>query len=241
MLVYAHRGASGEFPENTLSAYEQAIIQGADGIELDAQYHKEGHWWILHDLYVDKTTNGQGRLLTLPQKNIETLYTEDDLPILRLEEALSFIDNRCPINIEIKVSSGDEKRLHVMAQNLNELLNDLVIQKTIRWQEISISSFNHLFLVAVADQIPEASIGMLIGHCPADLAQTAQTLGAKTINPCIDCLNKQLVDDAHQRGIAVWVYTVDRFEDIDFCCDIGVDAIFTNFPDRTKKHLISKG
>ena len=76
MLIIAHRGASGEFPENTQIAFEQAIAQHADGIELDIQFHAESSsWWLMHDLYVDKTTNGQGQLQQLPSETLETLKT----------------------------------------------------------------------------------------------------------------------------------------------------------------------
>ena len=61
MKIIAHRGASGEFPENSLLAFEQAIQQKADGIELDVHFHDQSQQFIvLHDIYLDKTTNGQG-------------------------------------------------------------------------------------------------------------------------------------------------------------------------------------
>ena len=78
MLIIAHRGASGEFPENTLLAFEKAIEQDCDAIELDAQWHQSGEFVLLHDSYVDKVSSEEGHFndftldkllkINLPQK-----------------------------------------------------------------------------------------------------------------------------------------------------------------------------
>ncbi|REL37040.1 glycerophosphodiester phosphodiesterase [Thalassotalea euphylliae] len=238
MLVIAHRGASGEYPENTQIAFEQAIAQQADGIELDIQFHAEtGTWWLMHDLYVDKTTNGQGQLQTLPNTQLAKLRTKDNQPILQLAQALKIINGACVVNIEVKIANGNATELAHIAKHLTAELHLVVKQGIYDWPKLLISSFNHSFLAALKQQQQTLAIGALIAHCPYDLAASAQSLNAKSINPSIDCLNKELVDDAHQRGLAVWVYTVDRPQDLAFCAQIGVDAIFTNYPARTQQYL----
>lgn len=240
MLIIAHRGASGEHPENTRIALEQAIIQQADGIELDIQFHPESAtWWLMHDLYVDKTTNGQGQLQSLPSEQLAKLRTADNQPVLQLQQALKVIDGACAVNIEVKVTNGNPKTLTQIAACLIGELQRAVKQGLCAWPQLVVSSFNHRFLAILKQQQQTLAIGALIAHCPNDFATAAQILNAQSINPSIDCLSKELVDDAHQRGLAVWVYTVDRPQDIAFCAKLGVDAIFTNFPKRTQHYLTS--
>ena len=247
MLIIAHRGASGEFPENTQSAYEQAIIQQADAIELDVQYHSlgdspentSGSWWVMHDLYVDETTSGQGRLQALAIDDIKKLHTHDNQPILQLHQALAIINQQCLVNIEVKISNGDDQAVNLIAKHLITEIARCIKLGYCQWPNINISSFNHLFLQAIKQLKPDINIGALIAHCPTDLAAFAKTLGASTLNPNINCLNKALVDNAHQHGLNVWVYTVDRPQDMAFCQRIGVDAIFTNFPAQAKKYFSS--
>ena len=61
-LIWAHRGASGSAPENTLVAFQRAIDLGADGIELDVQITKDGELVVCHDEKIDRTSNGKGWL-----------------------------------------------------------------------------------------------------------------------------------------------------------------------------------
>ena len=58
--VYAHRGYSGRFPENTMLAFQEAAKTGCDGIELDVQLTKDGQLVVIHDETIDRTTDGSG-------------------------------------------------------------------------------------------------------------------------------------------------------------------------------------
>ena len=64
-LILAHRGASAHAPENTLAAYELALVQGAHGVELDAKLSADGEVVVIHDATVDRTTDGKGRVSQL--------------------------------------------------------------------------------------------------------------------------------------------------------------------------------
>ena len=72
-LVWAHRGASGYAPENTLAAFQEAIDMGADGIELDVQLTKDGQIVVIHDETVDRTTDGKGWVKDLTFDEIRAL------------------------------------------------------------------------------------------------------------------------------------------------------------------------
>src|SRR5512139_1817621 len=72
-LVFAHRGAKRLAPENTLPAFEAAIRLGADGVELDVQYTSDGKLVIFHDLNLEKTSNGTGRVTSHPLDELREL------------------------------------------------------------------------------------------------------------------------------------------------------------------------
>ena len=61
-VIFAHRGASAYAPENTLAAFELAVQQGADAIELDVKLSADGHAIVMHDETLERTTGGQGRV-----------------------------------------------------------------------------------------------------------------------------------------------------------------------------------
>ena len=73
MLNIAHRGASGTFPENTLSAFRAAIDAGADMCELDVQLTRDGAVVVIHDETVDRTTDGTGEVAALTLEEIQRL------------------------------------------------------------------------------------------------------------------------------------------------------------------------
>lgn len=67
--VWAHRGASAYAPENTLEAFQLAVTQQADGVELDVQMTKDGKLVVIHDETIDRTSGGQGKCWTIPFPN----------------------------------------------------------------------------------------------------------------------------------------------------------------------------
>ena len=104
MKVIAHRGASGTNVENTLVAFEQAIIDGCDGIELDVQLHPSGELVLSHDAYV--MFNGQVKPLNaLSLTEVASITFHDGSKLTTLDAALIKIAGRCDVNIEIKSSS----------------------------------------------------------------------------------------------------------------------------------------
>jgi len=238
MKIIAHRGASGEFPENSLLAFEQAIAQSCDGIEFDVQYHHaSGEFILLHDQYLKY--NGQRthyNQLTLTQ--LLDLPPSKNQNICTLPEALRTISKHCFINIELKSAAQGSTLLHEIAQ-LNQLIKKVINKGIITEEQLILSSFNHHALLPLSAVLPNASTAALIACCPINYAEFCQPLKVAQLNLAIDCLNQEIVTDAHKRGLAVWVYTVDCVDEIKQCLSYGVDGIFTNFPLRSRKLLLS--
>ncbi len=73
MKIYAHRGASAEFPENTIAAFQRAIDLRADGIELDVHLSSDGVPVVIHDETVDRTTDATGAVNTMTAEQLGQL------------------------------------------------------------------------------------------------------------------------------------------------------------------------
>ncbi len=105
MLIYAHRGYSAKYPENTLSAFKAALPH-VDGIELDVQLTRDGRLVVIHDETVDRTTNGNGFVKDMTLRQLRLLRTEGGERIPTLEEVLVLIEpSDVTLNIELKTDS----------------------------------------------------------------------------------------------------------------------------------------
>ena len=114
MEIYAHRGASGYAPENTLSAYQMAFENfHADGIEIDVHYSKDREIVVMHDFDLSSTTNGSGMIFSNSLKELKELsaglrfsekYNDEKIPTLK--EVLQLVsEHNGKINIELKAGS----------------------------------------------------------------------------------------------------------------------------------------
>jgi glycerophosphoryl diester phosphodiesterase len=238
MKIVAHRGASGDFPENTLLAFEQAIVQCCDVIEFDIQYHPSGEFILLHDNHL---MNEQHQMVNFNTLTLQKL-TEYSLPqqqkIPTLKQAVTLINNRCLLNIEIKSNNLAIADISMMVESLLKQLNSLT-NKNISGDKIILSSFNHHILAAIKTLAPHYKTAALIASCPLSYNQFATSLSVQSVNVSLESLNQNLVDDAHARGLELWVYTVNNEDDILICKNLGVDAIFTDFPKRSRTYLHS--
>ena len=221
MYIFAHRGASGHFPENTLLAIEQALLAKADGIEIDV-FCVEGELVVIHDANVSRTTNGKGRLNNFTLAQLQKLDAGQGQHIPTLWQVLQLVNNQCLLNIELKGSDTAAPLLSLLIKAQLELGTDP--------QLLLISSFNHQLLMQVKQQRPELKLGALTASLPKDYAQFAQDLSAWSVNCDKDFINELMIKDAHQRGLKVLVYTVNDAETTQQLRDLGVDGIFCNFP-----------
>jgi len=238
MKIIAHRGASGEFPENSLLAFEKAIEQGADGIELDAQYHvASGKFVLIHDSYLDQTTSGNGDLNSLSLTELKALDLGHNEKLVTLPEALAAINGRVLVNIELKTVRCSSQNLLDIIGELKQVLENAIQCNGFSLEQFIISSFDHHLLFICKQHLPTIKTAALIAHRPLDYTEFAKKLNVTGVNPDIDCVHQCLVEDAHQQSLLVWVYTVDREEDIKHCLAIGVDGIFTNYPAKSREKL----
>lgn len=225
MLKIGHRGAMGYAPENTLASFEKAIPI-SDMTELDVHVCKTGEVVVFHDNRLERCTNGSGLVEDKTFDELRRLDAGNGQQIPTLQEVLDLIDNRIPVNIELKGGGT--------AQPVFDILQHYIQQGIYTKDRFLVSSFNHPELVAFRQLAPDIDIGCLVYGIPADYATMAERMGATYFNVCAAFISQAMVDDAHRRGLQVLVYTVNLPEDIAYIKSLGVDGIFSNFPDRIR-------
>ncbi|MAD74289.1 MAG: glycerophosphodiester phosphodiesterase [Rheinheimera sp.] len=231
MQIIAHRGASGDYPENTLLAIEQAITQGADAIEIDV-FAVQGELIVIHDHHLARTTNGTGSIYQYSLAELMQLDAGRGQRIPTLWQVLELTHGKCWLNIELK---GDNTVAPLLA-----LLTKAELQLGFDCQQLQISSFNHHLLATLKRERPDLKLGALTASLPVDYAAFASQLQAYSVNCDVSFINQAMVNDAKARGLKVFVYTVDQSDDISRLQDYGVDGIFSNFPARSKMWLNEK-
>ncbi|MGH8446410.1 MAG: glycerophosphodiester phosphodiesterase [Solimonas sp.] len=221
--VIGHRGARGHAPENTLLALDTGIRLGAPWLEFDVQW-VAGECWLMHDLTVDRTTNGRGRLAALRAEQIRALDAGGGQNVPTLRDALDLVENRAGVNIELKTWNG-------CAQAVARVLRDYIAEG---WpaERFLVSSFHHPELWEFRELLPEVPVGALVCGVPLDWAGGAAELGAAVLSVSNEFVDDKLVRDAHARGLKLYVYTVNDPVEMKALKALGVDGIFTDYPDR---------
>ncbi len=224
MLKIGHRGACGYAPENTLASFKKALDLSVDIIELDVYVCKSGELVVFHDSKVDRTTDGHGFVEEKTFDELRSLNAGQGEKIPLLSEVIDLVNKQIPINIELK-GQGTAKKVF-------ELIEYYVNNKDWEYSDFIISSFNINELEIFKSLNSKVETGILMEGNAAGLSEFAQQLGFKSINIGVDFVNKEIVNDAHIQGIKVFVWTVNEIDYIEKMKNLGVDGIFSNYPDR---------
>ncbi len=225
MLIFAHRGVSGHFPENTLLAFQAALDANCSAIELDV-FAVAGELVVIHDRQLERTTNGQGYLDDYSIAQLQQLDAGKGQKIPTLWQVLQLVANRVMLNIELKGADTAPLLLAMLLKAKVELQLDL--------NNIIVSSFNHVVLQQLRQALPELKLGVLIAHRPLDGAAIAEQLHAFCLNCDRGFVDQELVADAHRRQIKVFVYTVNQQREALELKEMGVDGIFCNYPEEAQ-------
>ncbi|SHJ44487.1 glycerophosphoryl diester phosphodiesterase [Tessaracoccus bendigoensis DSM 12906] len=230
--IWAHRGACAYAPENTIPAFQLAIDMAADGVELDVQRTADGHLVIIHDETINRTSNGVGKVVDLTLEELRRCdFTNGfvgrrNLKIPTLNEALElFRPTNLTVNIELKnsVELYPGMELEVVKAVSAMGMDDQVLY----------SSFNHFSLAELRGLVAPENLALLLTDGLLDPWSYANWFGAGAINPDYRTLQQPgFVWLAHEAGIKVNTWIVNKDEDAQRLAESGVDAIITNFPDR---------
>lgn len=227
--VVGHRGASGYELENTLRSFARAIDMGVDMIELDVHLCASGELVVFHDEKVDRITNGQGYIADKTLEQLKQLDLSDGQKIPTLAEVFDLVDRKVIIDIELK---GADTALPVA-----ELITYYVEHKNWSYEDFFVTSFNHHELLFFKLQCPMVSVGPILSGLPLLLAKFAEQVCAHAVVLDKKYINAAIVDDAHNRGKKVYVFTVNEIDDIELMYNLGVDGIISDYPDRVQAVL----
>ncbi|NRG45209.1 glycerophosphodiester phosphodiesterase [Bacillus sp. CRN 9] len=234
--IFAHRGLSGHYPENTMAAFQAAMDSGADGIELDVQMTKDGQLVIIHDERIDRTTDGNGYVKDFTYEELNELdaggwfassFTGESLPTL--ENVFQWLvkeSNRLTLNIELK---NDIIHYEGMEEKVLNLIDDYQLE-----DRIILSSFNAQSLKKVRELHPTISIGYLIAGIRTDALAVAEDIGADAIHCQEDFALSNYGKKALEAGFPLRVYTVNRYEAKADLVAAGVEVIMTDYPEQFK-------
>lgn len=220
MICIGHRGARGYAPENTLGSVEIAIAQGAQWVEIDVRAH-QGALIVLHDDYLDRTCNGSGHIRQYSLAQIRQFDAGNGEQIPLLDEVFELVNRRAGINIELKDSASAP---------LVQALIEQFVARGWPYQQILVSSFFHHDLQWLKSRNSQILIGALSSGVGIDYAKFAADLNAWSINLCAESINQAIINDAHNRGLKVMVYTVNEQAQFLELQKMAVDGIFTDYP-----------
>ena len=196
---------------------------GADGIEVDVHW-ADDQLVVIHDDMLDRTTNGNGRVADKSFTYLRSLDAGRGERIPTLEEVFDTVNRQAVINVELK---GPDTVSPVV-----RLIDRYVQERAWRYEDFLVSAFDHTQIQTAKQSQPQIRVGALSGKVRPGLAASAERMGAWSLHPGKRYATPELVNDAHGRGLKVFVYTINQPAEIAALAAIGVDGVFTDFPER---------
>ena len=230
MLVIAHRGASGNAPENTLAAFKKAVALGATFIETDLQLSRDARFVAIHDATVNRTTNGQGAVHEMTLADLRRLdagswfgseFAGERIPTL--EEIFEFSKkNDVVFYLEIKPvgSWGGEHALIGALRESGEIPRTVVI------------SFDAAILLSLRNIEPTLMTGLLYDGLIENPLDKAVAIGARQLAVRGDLVTPAMLAEAQKKDLQVVCWTVNHPAHMRMLMAAGVDGIMTDYPER---------
>jgi glycerophosphoryl diester phosphodiesterase len=230
--IIAHRGASLHAPENTLAAFELALQQGIDGIELDVKLSADQIPVVIHDESVDRTTDGRGLVHELSLATLKELDAGNGQKIPTLDEVFASVGGQLLINVELTNYTTKKDQL------VDKVVE--VIKKHDLAESILFSSFLSKNLKRAEELLPQTPRGLLA--LPNFLGWITRKVifrfGAyQALNPALKNTTKKQVSAVHGIGRKVYSWTVNEADDMRQLAAWAVDGIITDDPELAIKIL----
>lgn len=213
-LRIGHRGCGAQYPENTIAAIEQSAPH-LDGFELDVRPCGSGELVVFHDETLERATDGTGRVDETTLEELQELDVFDSgWTIPTLAEVLSAVPDGLAVNAELKATG--------IADDVLEVCEDADV-------EVLYSSFFPGVLRDLQSVDESVSIGVLCHEAVDRQFALAEELDAVAFHPSVElALETDVVEAAHDRGLAVNVWTAETEADVHQLCERNVDGIIAD-------------
>ena len=205
-----------------MAAIQRGIELGAEFVEIDLQRTRDGRIVLMHDKFVDRTTDGHGRLTDFSWGELSRLDAGAGEPIPLLEEALAAAHGRAGLILEcITPELGPDIWRTVAGFGFRG--------------PVIFASFLHREIRAIRELDPRAMTMALLEGVPVLPAAFALEAASTHAGLALDSTTPQIVSALHEARLQVFVYTADAEQQIDLALQLGADGIISNFPDRLPK------
>ncbi|MGM3387214.1 glycerophosphodiester phosphodiesterase [Stutzerimonas stutzeri] len=239
-LIYGHRGAKGEAPENTLTSFQQCLAHGVRRCELDLHLSKDGELMVIHDPTLKRTTGRRGKVVEQEAEDLVRLDArhggpgwKQPCPIPRLAELFE----RCDFeHWQLEVKSASRVRAARSVQAIKALAEQHGLL-----DRITVTSGSREVLRALRRLTPELSCGLVAEYAWLDPIKVAQQYGCDYLVLKWTLCTPERIAKAQQQGLHVSVWTVNEPALMRRLADFGVDSLITDFPGLAVSTLRSRG
>ncbi len=233
MLLIAHRGASGYAPENTMASFRLALEMGAKAVEFDVHQTRDHELVVLHDEDLKRVGRKKARVRDLTREELAAIdvgswfdpcFSAERVPTL--SDVYDLAQGKAELHLEIKRGSR-------YYPGIEERVVDL-IQRRKAWGTTLVSSFDHAALFSIRSLDTRLRIGYLLGLTGMKTAfREMEELRAESLNISARQADARRVRECKERGLRALVYTINSRKELARMDRLGVDGVFTNFPELT--------
>jgi glycerophosphoryl diester phosphodiesterase len=234
-LVIAHRGASADAPENTIAAFELALEQGADGIELDVHLSADEQPVVIHDFTLERTTDGAGPVSEHTVRELKRLDAGgwrdrrfSGQRVQTLQEVLERFRDRARFWVELKGGSALYPGIEERVVSLLEIYD--VVDRAL------VQSFDHEAIARIRATSREIRVGALVAQAPLDAA-LLRPGAANAICPGAHVLTETVLAEIRGADLECYVWTVNEPAQMDRLVGWGVSGIITDRPGVLRARL----
>lgn len=234
--IIAHRGASGDAPENTLAALSMAADHGADCVEIDVSISRDNVAFVHHDDTLQRCTSGHGLLSECTASQLDQLdaskghpdFQNEPLPRLTAVVEL-LVAKGLGLNLEIKPLRGLEKQtVHAIANAINQWPTHL---------PLVFSSFSREALDWARKELPDIPRALLLGRITDDWESLMDTYQCQNLHCSAKSFEEEQAKQVLQKGFGLYCYTVNDSDLASQLFSSGVHGVFTDFPKRLLQSL----
>lgn len=237
MIIFGHRGAKGEAPENTLPGFIHAYRQGIRHFELDLVLSRDGVPVMIHDLTVDRTTGHTGSVGSFTATELAGMDARPDRSVWprptgipALEVLLDSLEGLQQLQLEVK--KDNRSRLNVLCNRLTE-----IIQRRELHQRVVVTSSDPWFLRQIRRRDRNIRLGLVAERRFPNPLSLAARLGCEYFCANWKIVSRSMIASAHRRNMHVSTWTVNRIHDMLQLEELGVDSIITDYPTSSRMYF----